>query len=59
MRAAPPAKKPGPRGFRELSVFELLGALQRVFDRLPKDEVHEVTLDKITVREKMTLLLDR
>jgi segregation and condensation protein A len=26
---------------------------------LPKDAVHEVTLDKITVREKMTLLLDK
>jgi segregation and condensation protein A len=28
-------------------------------DRLPKDEFHEVTTEKITVREKMTLLLDR
>jgi len=26
---------------------------------LPKDAFHEVTLEKITVREKMTLLLDR
>jgi segregation and condensation protein A len=39
-------------------VFELLGALKRVIDRLPKDTVHEVTLEKITVREKMALLLD-
>jgi segregation and condensation protein A len=45
-------------GFREVSVFELLSALRRVLERLPKDNVHEVTLDKITVREKMTLLLD-
>jgi segregation and condensation protein A len=30
-----------------------------VLERLPKDEFHEVTLEKITVREKMTLLLDR
>jgi segregation and condensation protein A len=36
-----------------------LGALKRVIDRLPKDSFHEVTLEKITVREKMTLLLDR
>src|SRR5262249_11281981 len=43
---------------REVSVFELLTALRRVLERLPKDNVHEVTLDKITVREKMTLLLD-
>lgn len=58
-RAAGPAETPVPAGFRELSVFELLTALRRVMDRLPKDDFHEVTLDKITVREKMTLLLDR
>jgi segregation and condensation protein A len=45
-------------GFREVSVFELLAAMKRVLDRLPKDVVHEVMLEKITVREKMTLLLD-
>ena len=44
---------------REVSVFELLTALRRVLERLPKENVHEVTLDKITVREKMTLLLER
>jgi len=59
VRAPPPAEESGPRGFREVSVFELLGALKRVIDRLPKDSFHEVTLDKITVREKMTLLLDK
>jgi segregation and condensation protein A len=48
-----------PRGFREISIFELLGALKRVIERLPKDVFHEVTLEKITVREKMTLLLDK
>jgi len=58
-RAATPTEEVGPRGFRELSVFELLGALKQVIDRLPKDTFHEVTLEKITVREKMTLLLDR
>jgi segregation and condensation protein A len=47
-----------PRGFREISIFELLGALKRVIERLPKDAFHEVTLEKIT-REKMTLLLDK
>jgi segregation and condensation protein A len=45
-------------GFRDLSVFELLAALKRVLDRLPKDAVHEVMLEKVTVREKMALLLD-
>jgi segregation and condensation protein A len=58
-RAAPPPAAPDPAPFRELSVFELLSALRRVLDRLPKDEFHQVTLEKITVREKMTLLLDR
>jgi len=33
--------------------------LRRVLERLPKDEFHEVTLEKITVREKMTLVLER
>lgn len=59
VRAAPAAEEVGPRGFREVSIFELLGALKRVIERLPKDAVHEVTLDKVTVREKMTLLLDK
>jgi segregation and condensation protein A len=59
VRAAAPSEIPEPAPFRELSVFELLTALRRVLDRLPKDEFHEVTLEKITVREKMTLLLDR
>src|SRR5581483_5462434 len=58
-RAAPPVEEAAPRGFREVSVFELLGALKRVIERLPRDVFHDVTLDKITVREKMTLLLDR
>jgi segregation and condensation protein A len=59
VRATAPIEEAGPREFREISVFELLGALKRVIDRLPKDIVHEVMLEKITVREKMTLLLDR
>jgi segregation and condensation protein A len=58
-RATPPLEEAGPREFREISVFELLGALKRVIDRLPKDIVHEVILEKITVRERMTILLDR
>jgi segregation and condensation protein A len=59
VRATAPVEEAGPREFRDISVFELLGALKRVIDRLPKDIVHEVTLEKITVREKMTLLLER
>lgn len=57
-RSAAPVEEAAFPGFREVSVFELLSALRRVLERLAKDNVHEVTLDKITVREKMTLLLD-
>jgi len=57
VRSAAPTEEIPPSGFRQVSVFDLLSALKRVIDRLPKDDAHEVTLDKITVREKMTLLL--
>jgi segregation and condensation protein A len=57
VRSAAPTEEVPAAGFRQVSVFDLLGALKRVIDRLPKDVVHEVTLDRITVREKMTLLL--
>ncbi len=59
VRSATPAEEAGAPTFRELSVFELLNALRRVIDRLPKDVFHQVELDKVTVREKMTLLLDK
>ena len=58
VRSATPAEEAAAPTFRELSVFELLSALRRVIDRLPKDVFHQVELEKITVREKMTLLLD-
>ena len=59
VRSAAPAEEIPAPGFREVSVFELLTALKRVLDRLPKDVVHEVMLEKITMREKMSLLLDQ
>jgi segregation and condensation protein A len=59
IRSATPTEEAAAPSFRELSVFELLNALRRVIDRLPKDVFHQVELDKITVREKMTLLLDK
>jgi segregation and condensation protein A len=58
-RCASPSEDLKPPGFRQLSVFELLTALQRVLEKLPTDVVHEVTLERISVREKMALLLDR
>jgi len=59
VRSATPVEEAAVPTFRELSVFELLNALRRVIDRLPKDVFHQVELEKITVREKMTLLLDK
>jgi segregation and condensation protein A len=58
IRAAAPPDIPTPVGFREVSVFELLSALRRVMERLPNEAVHEVALERITVRQKMTLLLE-
>lgn len=57
-RSASSIEEASAPGFREVSLFELLTALRRVIERLPKDNVHEVVLEKITVREKMTLILD-
>ena len=60
VRSASPTEEIEPPSFAEVSIFDLLTALRRVLERLPQDrDIHEVTLDKITVREKMTLLLDR
>lgn len=45
-------------GFDELSLFDLISALRHVLERLPKGGVHEVILEKISMREKMSQLLD-
>jgi len=44
--------------FEGLSIFDLISALQRVLELLPEEEFHAVTLEKISVRDKMNLLLD-
>ena len=46
-------------GFESVSLFDLISALRTVLERLPKEAIHEVALERISVREKMTLLLDR
>ncbi|HET8563958.1 MAG TPA: segregation/condensation protein A [Candidatus Binatia bacterium] len=58
VRSAAPTEEVEPPSFTEISVFQLLSALRRVLERLPQEQIHEVTLDKITVREKMNFLLD-
>lgn len=45
-------------GFESVSLFDLISALRAVLDRLPKDSVHQVELETVSVREKMSLLLD-
>jgi segregation and condensation protein A len=45
-------------GFESVSLFDLISALRTVLDRLPKDSAHQVVLETVSVREKMSLLLD-
>lgn len=45
-------------GFESLSLFDLLSALRHVLERFPEERIHEVALDAISVREKMSFLLD-
>jgi len=47
-----------PAGFGGLSLFDLISALRQVLERFPEERIHEVTLEKISVREKMNFLLD-
>ena len=44
--------------FEGLSLFDLISALRNVLERLPEQGVHEVTLETVSVREKMNFLLD-
>jgi len=57
-RSPQPPDESGTVGFEEVSLFDLLSALRRVLDRLPKEDVHEVILERISLREKMQGLLD-
>lgn len=47
-----------PGGFEGVSLFDLISALRHVLERFPEERIHEVTLERITVREKMNFLLD-
>lgn len=44
--------------FEGLSLFDLISALRHVLERFPEERVYEVTLERISVREKMSSLLD-
>ncbi|MCH6544481.1 MAG: segregation/condensation protein A [Deltaproteobacteria bacterium] len=47
-----------PDGFVKVSLFDLMAAFHRVLERLPEAEVHLVTVEEISVREKMSFILD-
>ncbi|MGH7831227.1 MAG: segregation and condensation protein A [Candidatus Binatia bacterium] len=44
--------------FERLSLFDLIAALRHVLEQLPEERIHEVVLERVSVREKMNLLLD-
>lgn len=44
--------------FERISLFDLISAFQRVLDRFPGDSVHTVVLETVSVRERMTVILD-
>ena len=44
--------------FEGLSLFDLISALRHVLELFPEERVYEVTLERISVREKMSSLLD-
>ncbi len=44
--------------FEQLSVFDLMSALQRVLERFPEPSVHTVVQETVSVRERMTFILD-
>jgi segregation and condensation protein A len=43
----------------EVSVFELMQAFRRLLDKLPVETVHEITVEKITLQDKVHELLER
>ncbi len=44
--------------FEQLSAFDLMSALQRVLERFPGPSVHTVVQETVSVRERMTFILD-
>ncbi|MBI3089054.1 MAG: segregation/condensation protein A [Candidatus Tectomicrobia bacterium] len=46
-------------GFLEVGLFDLLAALKEVLARLPQESFHEVTLDAISVTDRINWLMSR
>ena len=55
--AFPPAEEDAP--LVEVGLFELMEAFRRLWERMPEDVVHEITVDRITLQDKIHELLER
>ncbi len=58
--ASPLDPEPGPEPVLEVNAFELLEALRRALARVPPESVHhEVSLERVTLQERMLAVMDR
>jgi len=55
----PAPQEPEEYELGELSVFDLLTALREVIERVPDQTIMEVTVDTLTVRDRMTAIIER
>ncbi len=56
---APVSLEPEEYELGELSVFDLLTSLREVLERVPDQTIMEVTVDTLTVRDRMTAIIER
>lgn len=52
------SKEPETVVIEQPSLFDLISALRHVLERFPEDRVHEVVLERVSMRERMNSLLD-
>jgi segregation and condensation protein A len=50
---------PGEAPLAEVGLFELMEAFKRLWDRAPEALIHEITVDKITLQDKIHEILER
>jgi segregation and condensation protein A len=50
---------PGEAPLAEVGLFELMEAFKRLWDRAPEGLIHEITVDKITLQDKIHEILER
>ncbi|MGH9390295.1 MAG: segregation and condensation protein A [Vicinamibacteria bacterium] len=62
IRGAEPEAFPPPEDgtpLVEVGLFELMEAFRRLWEKMPEDVVHEITVDRITLQDKIHELLER